>query len=98
MSRRKSAHQEAAAPPLAIDPGDERLKQLRARPDGYHWIDVQGRQEFGPFATVEEALADMEGPSEDAIEGVAFAEPAGQGLSIDEDVDHRDDGEPEGAT
>ncbi len=98
MSHNKSAQRGAAAPPLTLDPGDERLKQIRARPDGYHWIDVQGRQEFGPFATVEEALADMDGPDDEAIEQAAYAEPARQGLGIDADVDQRADDDPEVAT
>ena len=29
------------------------------RPDGFHWVALDGRQEFGPFETVEEARADM---------------------------------------
>lgn len=29
------------------------------RPDGYHWIALDGRQEFGPFETLELARADM---------------------------------------
>ncbi len=28
-----------------------------ARPDGYYWVADDGKQEFGPFATVAEALA-----------------------------------------
>jgi hypothetical protein len=30
------------------------------RPDGYHWQAPDGKQEFGPFETLELALADME--------------------------------------
>jgi hypothetical protein len=30
------------------------------RPDGYHWQTPDGKQEFGPFETLELALADME--------------------------------------
>ena len=30
------------------------------RPDGYHWQSPDGKQEFGPFSTMEAALADME--------------------------------------
>lgn len=29
------------------------------RPDGFHWIALDGRQEFGPFETLEQARADM---------------------------------------
>ena len=31
------------------------------RPDGYHWVSTDGRHEFGPFATLAEAQADMDG-------------------------------------
>lgn len=30
------------------------------RPDGYHWQSVDGTQEFGPFSSMEAALADMQ--------------------------------------
>jgi hypothetical protein len=37
-------------------------------PDGFYWLAPDGRQQFGPFATVEEALAEMNAASEDALE------------------------------
>jgi hypothetical protein len=42
--------------------GDERIV---ARPDGYHWLAPDGKQEFGPFETIEDARADMEATDED---------------------------------
>lgn len=39
---------------------DSRIDQVMARPDGYYWQAPDGRQEFGPFDSVELALADME--------------------------------------
>lgn len=45
-----------AAIPEAVPAGPERIVQ---RPDGYHWIAPDGRQEFGPFETLEDARADM---------------------------------------
>ncbi len=35
------------------------------RPDGYHWVAPDGRQEFGPFETREEALADRDASEDD---------------------------------
>jgi hypothetical protein len=35
------------------------VEQVSLRPDGYHWVAPDGKQEFGPFETLEEALADM---------------------------------------
>lgn len=36
-----------------------------SRPDGYHWIAPDGRQEFGPFESVEQAVADMQDAAQD---------------------------------
>ena len=44
----------------AADVSDERLSRLVEHPDGIYWIAPDGHQQFGPFASVEEALADME--------------------------------------
>lgn len=40
--------------------GDERLARVVEHPDGHYWIALDGHQQFGPFETIEEALADME--------------------------------------
>lgn len=42
--------------------------EIVLRPDGYHWVAPDGRQEFGPFESREDAIADRdandeEGPS-----------------------------------
>lgn len=42
------------------DDSDDGLARIVSRPDGLHWLAADGRQEFGPFATIEEALADMQ--------------------------------------
>lgn len=34
------------------------------RPDGYHWIAPDGHQEFGPFATRADAMADRDEASD----------------------------------
>lgn len=34
--------------------------RIVARPDGYHWVALDGKQEFGPFDTIEEAQADRD--------------------------------------
>ena len=34
------------------------------RPDGFHWIAPDGRQEFGPFTTRAEAIADRDEASD----------------------------------
>jgi hypothetical protein len=43
------------------DPVSEvELGELVHRPDGYYWLAADGDQEVGPFATMEEALAELE--------------------------------------
>lgn len=43
---------------------DSRVEQITARPDGYYWQDADGKQEFGPFESLELALADIEATDE----------------------------------
>ena len=43
------------------DTSADSTDRIVERPDGYHWISEDGRKEFGHFATLAEALADMEG-------------------------------------
>lgn len=43
------------------DPGE-----IVLRPDGYHWVAPDGRQEFGPFDTREDALADRDTSDEES--------------------------------
>lgn len=43
----------------ATDLGEE-AGRIVARPDGYHWLAQDGKQEFGPFETLELAQQDME--------------------------------------
>ena len=39
--------------------GDSRDEQIMVRPDGYYWRAADGRQEFGPFESLELAWADI---------------------------------------
>lgn len=45
---------------LALETADETDDRVVSRPDGYYWIAPDGHQEIGPFATLAEALADMD--------------------------------------
>ena len=49
---------------------DDALERIIARPDGFHWVSPDGRQEFGPFETLEQAMADMHAPTGDDADGV----------------------------
>jgi len=48
-----------------LESGDDSSERIIARPDGYHWLTIDGRREFGPFESYEEALANMEAADED---------------------------------
>jgi hypothetical protein len=56
-------------------------------PDGYYWIAPDGHQEFGPFATAEEALADMNAGSDEAPEPGETLQEAEQELGLADWVD-----------
>lgn len=46
--------------------GDSRVEQITMRGDGHYWQAPDGKQEFGPFESVELALADMGAADEQA--------------------------------
>lgn len=56
-------------------------------PDGYYWIAPDGHQEFGPFATAAEALADMNAGSDEAPEPGETLQEAEQELGLADWVD-----------
>jgi hypothetical protein len=47
-----------AAAVIAENAGGEPGRIVK-RPDGFHWIALDGRQEFGPFETLALAMADL---------------------------------------
>lgn len=74
-------------PDLAGDAVDEQLQRVVQRPDGFHWIASDGHQEFGPFATLDDALADMQSPSDDSVEPDESLAEAEQELGLAEWLD-----------
>lgn len=78
-----------------LEDGDEATEEVELgdiilRPDGYYWVAIDGTQEFGPYDTVESALADMQANAEESPEpGETLQEAEGElGLSdwIDPDT------------
>lgn len=57
------------------------------RPDGYHWVTVDGRQSFGPFDTLEEARADRDMAGEESPEPGETLQEAESELGIAEWID-----------
>lgn len=79
---------------LAIE-GDEWMEegeeievgQVIHRPDGYHWLGPDGTQEFGPFETLELALADMQSANEENPEPGETLEEAENELGVADWID-----------
>ena len=66
---------------------DERMSRIVARPDGVYWVAPDGHQDFGPFDTVEEALADMEADDTDSAVEVASLSEAEEDLGLSQWID-----------
>ncbi len=56
-------------------------------PDGYYWLARDGSQQFGPFSTEDEALADMNAAADDALEPGETLEEVEQELGVSDWVD-----------
>lgn len=78
MRRKPSAARTAKVPiaPLAAPEPAAQDSDIVARPDGHHWIAPDGKQDFGPFETLERARAyrdvaeEPKAPPADAIQEV----------------------------
>lgn len=46
--------------PPTDEVSDERLDRVVEHPDGWYWIAPDGRQQFGPFGSMEAVIADMD--------------------------------------
>jgi len=66
---------------------------LVQHPDGWYWLADSGRQQFGPYASADEALAAMMAAGEDAVEPGETLFEAEQELGIADWLDP-DTGEP----
>jgi len=77
-------------PPDISPPGAGALVQ---HPDGWYWLADSGRQQFGPYASADEALAEMMAAGEDGIEPGETLFEAEQELGIADWLDP-DTGEP----
>ena len=91
MRSPKPAIDEAAAhEPDAAALADLSLPDSSAlvrHPDGYYWVAPDGRQEFGPFASAQEALDDMNAAGDESIEPGETLEEAERELGLSEWVD-----------
>ncbi len=58
--------------PLLVEPAPDDLSlpdsdALVQHPDGWYWLAPDGKQQFGPFATAEEARAEMMAAADDDV-------------------------------
>ena len=71
-----------------MEEGEEvEMGQVVLRPDGYHWQDPEGKQEFGPFESLELALADMQSAGEETSEPGETLEEAEDELGVADWID-----------
>lgn len=93
MSTSKTqSFQEAMQVPEDEAADEIELGDLVHRPDGYYWLSADGSQEFGPYATMEEALAEVDLDEEEAEPGESLEEAEDE-LGIADWIDP-DTGEP----
>ena len=75
-----------------LEDGDESVTEIEMgsimlRPDGYHWQSPDGKSEFGPFDTVEAALADMESAGEESAEPGETLQEAEDEIGVSDWID-----------
>lgn len=69
-------------------------ERIISRPDGHHWLSLDGRREFGPFDSFDEALSDMQADAEEtAMEPGETLQEAELELGMSDWIDP-DSGEP----
>ncbi len=86
--------QEAMKAPDEEPVTEVELGELVHRPDGYYWQAADGTEELGPYATMDEALAEVGGADadDDAEEGESLEEAEDE-IGIADWIDP-DTGEP----
>ncbi len=74
-------------------PSDYDRTRIFERPDGFYWQAKDSRREYGPFATLLEAVQDMQYRDEPALEPGETLEEAKAELGMSDWIDP-DTGEP----
>ena len=74
-------------------PPDYDRTRILERPDGFYWQAKDGGREYGPFASLLEAVQDMEAGGEDAQEPGETLQEAEAEIGIADHVDP-DTGDP----
>ena len=87
--------QAAFAVPKDTAPDDAALTDIASpdsgtlvhRPDGFYWLTADGGQQFGPFTTAADALADMDATADSDWEPGETLQEAEQELGVADWVD-----------
>jgi len=95
-SKKAAAGRKPSASMKAVPPAAAGGGQIVSRPDGHYWLRPDGRQEFGPFASVEDALADMLAADEEAPEPGESLQEAESELGVADWIDPETGEPPEG--
>jgi hypothetical protein len=74
-------------------PADYDATRIIERPDGFYWQSREGGREFGPFATLIEAVQDMDYRDDSSIEVGETLDEAEDDIGIAKWIDP-DTGEP----
>jgi len=61
--------------------------RITERPDGFHWLDSESSEEYGPFPTLLEAVQDMEYTADSDYEPGETLEEAEDELGISDWID-----------
>ena len=83
----KPAPEPAGDDPVTMDLSLPDSQALVHHPDGYYWLGAGGREEFGPYATAEEALAALHHAADDDIEPEESLPEAEEALGLSNWVD-----------
>ena len=72
---------------LAMDLSAPGSRALVRHPDGYYWLGAEGRMQVGPYASAEDALADLNSAAEDGFEPDELLPEAESALGLADWVD-----------
>ncbi|HYL25073.1 MAG TPA: hypothetical protein VEV21_11830 [Burkholderiales bacterium] len=79
--------------PIPETPPDYDRTRISERPDGFYWQEKEGGREYGPFATLLEAVQDMQASEAVAPEPCETFEEAERDIGVAEWIDP-ETGEP----
>jgi hypothetical protein len=93
-SQTHSKPKDKPEPVFSLEPDAiEEPGEILERPDGYYWRSPEGPGEYGPFDTVEAAMADRDSMGDDPPDGLDALHEVERDLGMNEWID-AETGEP----